>query len=106
MDSLKDVVERIEKWVDWHLENSMLESEDISDYNKGYDHAVMNVNHILKDVKISTFEKVYEDRTEYLETLINEALDAFEDGEFNHCHKTLIKALTVKIGENNEKQSN
>ena len=24
---------------------------------------------------------------------INEALDAFEDGELNHCHKALIKAL-------------
>ena len=27
---------------------------------------------------------------------INEALDAFEDGEFNHCHKTLMKALGDK----------
>ena len=27
---------------------------------------------------------------------INEALDAFEDGEFNYCHKTLMKALGDK----------
>ena len=27
---------------------------------------------------------------------INEALDGFEDGEFNYCHKQLMKALGDK----------
>lgn len=42
------------------------------------------------------YEKAYQEQQLVLDSLyaaINEALDAFEDGEFNYCHKTLMKSL-------------
>ena len=41
-------------------------------------------------------EQSKQEEIDKLISQINEALDAFEDGEFNHCHKTLMKALGDK----------
>ena len=73
---------RIEKWVEWHSENSNLEGVDVSEYNKGYNHAVMNVRNILREVGYTDTCREQELRIVELEQKINEALDAFEDGEF------------------------
>lgn len=90
---------RIEKWVEWHSENSNLEGVDVSEYNKGYNHAVMNVRNSLREVGYTDTCREQELRIVELEQKINEALDAFEDGEFNYCHKLLTRALTVRLGE-------
>ena len=52
-----------------------------------------------KDSCEDAFEAGQQSKQEDIDNLIsqiNEALDAFEDGEFNHCHKTLMKALGDK----------
>ena len=49
-----------------------------------------------KDACEDAFEAGRKSRQEDVDKLImqiNEALDAFEDGELNHCHKALMKAL-------------
>ena len=51
------------------------------------------------DLASRAFKAGRQSRQEDIDKLIsqiNEALDAFEDGEFNHCHKTLMKALGDK----------
>ena len=52
-----------------------------------------------KDACEDAFDAGQQSKQEGIDKLIsqiNEALDAFEDGEFNHCHKTLMKALGDK----------
>ena len=52
-----------------------------------------------KDACEDAFDAGQQSKQEDIDKLIsqiNEALDAFEDGEFNHCHKTLMKALGDK----------
>ena len=49
-----------------------------------------------KDACEDAFEAGRKSKQEDADKLImqiNEALDAFEDGELNHCHKALMKAL-------------
>ena len=51
------------------------------------------------DLACRAFKAGQQSKQEDIDKLIsqiNEALDAFEDGEFNHCHKTLMKALGDK----------
>ena len=47
----------------------------------------------LADRAFKAGQKSKQEDADKLIMQINEALDAFEDGELNHCHKTLMKAL-------------
>ena len=47
----------------------------------------------LADRAFKAGQKSKQEDADKLIMQINEALDAFEDGELNHCHKALMKAL-------------
>ena len=64
----------------------------------GYQNDVVEGSYLAIEYK-REMKSVWDFQQSKIDTLIsniNEALDGFEDGEFNYCHKQLMKALGDK----------
>ena len=64
----------------------------------GYQNEVEDGSYLAIEYK-REMKSVWDYQQNKIDTLIshiNEALDGFEDGEFNYCHKQLMKALGDK----------